>query len=48
MKYNKYIDEYEKRLQYAKENTELPGTPNYKEIEEFTISVNERIVRDFC
>ena len=39
------INEYEKKLNYAKENTELPDNPNYKEINDFVMSVNERIVR---
>lgn len=40
------VDEYEKKLEYAKENTSLPENPNYKKINEFIISVNERIVKD--
>lgn len=39
------LNEYEKRFEYAKENTNLPSNPNYKEVEEFVISVNERVVR---
>ncbi len=39
------VDEYEKRLDYAKENTSLPDNPNYKQINEFTASVNERVVK---
>ena len=39
------VDELEKRLKYAKENTSLPEKPNYKEIDEFVMSVNERIVK---
>jgi len=39
------VDEYEKRLEYAKNNTSLPDVPNYKEINEFVASVNERVVR---
>lgn len=39
------VDEYEKKLNYAKENTDLPDNPNYKEINEFVMSVNERVVR---
>lgn len=39
------VDEYEKKLDYAKENTDLPDKPDYKAINEFTISVNERIVK---
>lgn len=38
------VDEYEKKLEYAKQNTNLPDNPNYKEINEFVASVNERVV----
>lgn len=40
------VDELEKRLAYDKENTDLPDNPNYKEINDFMISVNERVVKD--
>lgn len=40
------VDEYEKRLEYDKNNTDLPDKPDYKAIKEFSISVNERIVKD--
>ena len=39
------VDEYEKRLDYAKLNTNLPDSPDYKKINEFVMSVNERIVK---
>lgn len=39
------VDEYEKRLDYAKANTDLPDNPNYKAINEFVASVNERVVK---
>lgn len=39
------VDEYEKRLDYAKENTSLPANPDYKKINEFVASVNERVVK---
>lgn len=39
------VNELEKRLDYAKENTSLPELPDYEKINEFTMSVNERIVR---
>ena len=38
--------EYEKRLDYAVKNTSLPVHPNMKRIEEFVISVNERVVKN--
>lgn len=39
------IKDYEDKLNYAKTNTDLPDKPNYKKIKEFTISVNERVVK---
>ena len=39
------VDELEKRLEYDKNNTSLPEKPNYKEINEFVASVNERVVK---
>lgn len=38
------VDEYEKRLDYAKENTSLPECPNYREIDEMVMSINFDIV----
>ncbi len=40
------VNEYEKRLEYAVENTGLPDKPNYDKINEFLMSVNERVVKD--
>lgn len=34
------VKDFEKRLEYAKENTSLPEKPNMKTIEEFVMSVN--------
>lgn len=39
------VDEYEKKMKYAKENTDLPEKPNYVAIQEFVMDVNERVVR---
>lgn len=39
------VKDYEDKLEYAKSNTDLPDKPNYKKIKEFTISVNERVVK---
>ena len=39
------VTDFEKRLEYAKTHTELPDKPNYKAIRDFTISVNERIIK---
>ena len=38
------INEYEKRLKYAVENSSLPVQPNCKLVEEFVVSVNERVI----
>lgn len=40
------VDEYEKRLDYAKLNTSLPDNPDYKKINEFVMDVNERVVKN--
>ena len=40
------VDDYEKRLDYAKLNTGLSDNPDYKKINEFVMSVNERVVKD--
>ena len=40
------VDEYEKRLEYAVANTSLPDKPDYNKINEFLMSVNERVVKD--
>lgn len=39
------LNEYEKRFDYAKENTSLPDVPDHKRIREFQMYVNERIVK---
>ncbi len=39
------VTNYENKLKYARENTELPDNPNYEAIKEFSMSVNERIVK---
>ena len=38
------VDEYEKHFEYAAKNTDLPAKPNMRKIEEFVMSVNERVV----
>lgn len=38
------INDFEKRLSYAKENTSLPDHPNMRRVEEFVISVNKRAI----
>lgn len=39
------LNDYEKRFDYAKQNTSLPDIPDYKRINEFKMYVNEQIVR---
>jgi predicted nucleotidyltransferase len=39
------IDEFERRMAYAAENSSLPEKPNHKAINEFMMSVNERIIK---
>ncbi|MGN1136583.1 MAG: hypothetical protein ACI4SF_10230 [Oscillospiraceae bacterium] len=39
------VNDYEKRLEYAKNNTSLPDKPDFKKINEFVASVNERVVK---
>ena len=39
------LNEYEKRLEYAKTQTSLPELPNRKKIREFQLYVNEQIVK---
>lgn len=40
------LNDYEKRFEYAKQHTSLPDNPDYKAINEFVASVNERVVKD--
>ena len=40
------VNDYEKRLKYAKENTNLPVTPNMKRVEEFVVEVNRRAINE--
>lgn len=39
------VNDLEKRLDYAKQNTSLPEKPDYKKINDFVASVNERVVK---
>ena len=39
------VDELESKLDAAKQCTDLPDNPDYKKINEFVASVNERVVR---
>ena len=38
-------DKFIKKFNYAKANTDLPDSPDYKKINEFVASVNERVVK---
>ena len=38
------VDKYENRLEYAVNNSSLPEQPNHKCIEEFVMSVNEKVI----
>jgi predicted nucleotidyltransferase len=40
------VDDLEHKLDEAKRTTKLPDVPDYKKIDEFVMSVNERIVKD--
>lgn len=39
------VSDYERRMNYAKEHTVLPPKPNYKQIEEFVVYVNEEAIK---
>jgi hypothetical protein len=39
------INEFERRMDYAAENSALPEKPDYKAINEFMMSVNERVIK---
>lgn len=38
------VDEHEKRLKYAKENTALPDAPDMKKIEQLVMEINRRAI----
>lgn len=38
------VKDYEKRLQYAADNSSLPEKPDFKAIDEFLMCINERVV----
>ena len=40
------LSEYEKRLQYASVNTELPDEPDIKKVQELVMTINERVICD--
>ena len=42
------INSFEQRLNYDKENNDLPDSPDMKKVEEFVMSVNRRVVDGLC
>lgn len=40
------LSDYEKRLHYAAENTDLPEEPDLKKVQELVMTINERVIRD--
>lgn len=40
------VSDYEKRLHYAAENTDLPEEPDMKRVQDLVMTINERVIRD--
>lgn len=40
------VRDLEKRFEYDKKNTFLPEKPDFKKIDEFVTSVNERVIKE--
>lgn len=40
------LSDYEKKLHYAAENTDLPDEPDMKKVQELVMTINERVIRD--
>ena len=40
------LADFEKRLHYAAENTDLPEEPNMKRVQDLVMIINERVIRD--
>lgn len=40
------LEEFEKRLHYAAENTDLPEEPDMAKVQELVMTINERVIRD--
>ena len=40
------LSDYEKRLHYAAENTDLPDEPDVKKVQELVMTINERVISD--
>lgn len=45
LEFMEIVNEYQNKLSYAAKHTNLPDEPNYKEINNFVMSVNEQIVK---
>lgn len=39
------VDDYQSKMEYAVKNTTLPKNPDYKAVEEFVMSINEKVIR---
>lgn len=42
------VDEYQYKMEQAIKHTALPKKPNYKEVEEFVMSINEKVITSGC
>ena len=40
------VNEYEKKLDYAAANTDLPDEPDLEAVQEYVMKVNEKIIKD--
>lgn len=40
------ISDYEKKLDYAAKNTILPDAPDMERVQDYVMSVNEKVIRD--
>ena len=40
------VSEYEEKLDYAAKHTELPEEPDMEKVQEYVMSVNEKVIRE--
>ena len=40
------LSDFEKKLHYAAEHTDLPEEPDMAKVQELVMAINERVVRD--
>lgn len=40
------LTDFEKRVSYAAENTDLPETPDMKKVQDLVMAINEKVIRD--